>query len=60
MRLSKAVILAAGKGKRLGHLTMGVPKGFISLGEKTIIEESIEKMPSFLNPKTLMGNKWEL
>ncbi len=44
MGLSKAVILAAGKGQRLGHLTMGVPKGFISLGEETIIEESIEKI----------------
>jgi len=44
MGLSKAVILAAGKGQRLGHLTMGVPKGFISLGEETIIEESIKKI----------------
>lgn len=44
MGLSKAVILAAGKGQRLGNLARGMPKGFISLGEEIIIEESIKKI----------------
>lgn len=44
MGLSKAVILAAGGGQRLGHLARGMPKGFIRLGEETIIEESIKKI----------------
>lgn len=39
----KAVILAAGMGKRLRDQHT-LPKGFITLGEKTIIEESIEKL----------------
>ena len=36
-----AVILAAGMGKRLENITKEKPKGFIVLGDKPIIEESI-------------------
>lgn len=39
----KAVILAAGMGKRIRDQHR-LPKGFIKLGERTIIEESIEKL----------------
>jgi choline kinase len=39
-----AVILAAGKGERLGHAMGEIPKGFIQLGKKSIIEESIDKL----------------
>jgi 2-aminoethylphosphonate-pyruvate transaminase len=39
-----AVILAAGMGSRLGERTKHQPKGFLQLGEKPIIEESIQKL----------------
>ena len=40
MRIKTAVILAAGMGTRLKELGQLQPKGFLKLGEKTIIEES--------------------
>jgi 2-aminoethylphosphonate-pyruvate transaminase len=39
-----AVILAAGMGTRLGKRGTEIPKGFLKLGDKTIIEESINKL----------------
>ena len=39
-----AIILAAGRGTRLGARGKLHPKGFIQLGERTIIEESIAKL----------------
>lgn len=39
-----AVILAAGLGSRLKALDMDKPKGFLKLGQKSIIEESIERL----------------
>jgi 2-aminoethylphosphonate-pyruvate transaminase len=39
-----AVILAAGRGTRLKELGKEIPKGFLRLGEKPIIQESIEKL----------------
>jgi len=43
-RLTTAVILAAGMGTRLLDLGKEAPKGFLRLGEKTIIEESLDKL----------------
>ncbi len=43
----KAVILAAGVGSRLGHYTAEIPKCMLRVGEKTIIEHSIEVLSSF-------------
>jgi 2-aminoethylphosphonate-pyruvate transaminase len=40
----EAVILAAGRGIRLAALGEQIPKGFIRLGEKPIVEESIERL----------------
>lgn len=42
--LKKAVILAAGMGTRLRNVCNNKPKGFIQIGKKPIIEESIEKL----------------
>jgi len=39
-----AVILAAGMGTRLGKQGQFQPKGFLRLGEKTIIEESVARL----------------
>lgn len=39
-----AVILAAGMGTRLKALGREAPKGFLRLGEKPIIEESVDKL----------------
>lgn len=42
--LRQAVILAAGTGSRLRGVLDDRPKGFLKLGEKPIIEESIAKL----------------
>ncbi len=42
-----AVILAAGVGRRLKNVVSDYPKGFIKLGEKPIMQESIEKILEF-------------
>ncbi len=39
-----AVILAAGRGVRLGALGCEIPKGFISIGGRTLIERSIASL----------------
>ncbi len=44
MKTSKAVILAAGKSKRLGRLTENIPKCLLSLGSKTILEHQVETL----------------
>ncbi|NQT81085.1 MAG: nucleotidyltransferase family protein [Candidatus Aminicenantes bacterium] len=38
----KAIILAAGKGKRLGKLTESIPKPMLKIGKKPILEHNIE------------------
>lgn len=38
----KAIILAAGKGSRLGEITKNIPKGMIKLFGKTLLERQIE------------------
>lgn len=42
MTVASAVILAAGRGLRLAGEVADRPKGFISFGERPIVEESIE------------------
>lgn len=42
--LEVAVILAAGMGERLKEQGKTIPKGFLSLGKRPIIEESIDKL----------------
>ncbi len=39
-----AVILAAGLGSRLKGRTIGMPKGFITVGGKSLIEQSVAKL----------------
>ncbi len=43
-KISQAVILAAGMGVRLKELNRGIPKGFILLDDKPIIEHSIDAL----------------
>lgn len=38
----KAVILAGGKGTRLGNLTQEIPKPMIEIGEKSVLEHQID------------------
>lgn len=40
----QAIILAAGIGKRLGDLTEGLPKCFLKIGGKTIMERQLEAL----------------
>lgn len=42
----KAIILAAGKGTRLGEIGESIPKCLIRIGNKTIIEHQIEALNS--------------
>ena len=42
--VSHAVILAAGRGTRMGEQGIVKPKGFIQVGSKTIIEESLIRL----------------
>ena len=44
MKVETAVILAAGMGTRLREFGQSAPKGFLQLGEKSIIEESIDQL----------------
>ena len=44
VRPKTAVILAAGMGSRLGERGRARPKGFLKLGERPIIEESLERL----------------
>ena len=44
MRLSKAVILAAGRGTRMGSLTEDVPKPMLPLQGKPILRHQIERL----------------
>lgn len=41
----QAVILAAGRGTRMGNLTEDRPKALLSLGEKTILEREFDALP---------------
>jgi len=38
----KAIILAAGKGKRLSKVSNGLPKSMIKIGEKTLMQHQID------------------
>jgi len=40
----KAIVLAAGLGKRLAAITKETPKVLVKVGEKTLIEHNIEKL----------------
>ena len=42
----KAIILAAGKGKRLQPYTKNIPKCLLTLGEETILEHQINHLKS--------------
>lgn len=46
MPIATAVILAAGRGTRLAGHVGDHPKGFLTLGERPIIEESIDRLVS--------------
>ncbi len=41
----QAIILAAGKGKRMGKLTLKTPKPLLKIDGKTVLEQKIEALP---------------
>ena len=43
----KAVILAGGRGKRLGDLTKKIPKPMLKIGDKTILEHQIDLLKRY-------------
>ena len=51
----RAVILAGGKGSRMGHHTRNIPKPMVLLGEKPILEYQIELIKKYnLNDITIL------
>ncbi|MDP3741486.1 MAG: sugar phosphate nucleotidyltransferase [bacterium] len=57
----QAVILAAGKGTRMGELTRDTPKPLLEVGGKSILEHDLEAMPDEIDEVVLvvgyMGDK---
>lgn len=47
MPVKTAVILGAGSGRRLKNVVADYPKGFLKLGKKPVVQESIEKLLEF-------------
>src|SRR3989344_5542702 len=41
----QCVILAAGRGKRMGSLTDGAPKALLEVSNKTLIEHKLDALP---------------
>jgi NDP-sugar pyrophosphorylase family protein len=50
----KAVILCAGKGTRMQHLTLDTPKPLLSYKEKTLIEHKLEILPANIDEVILV------
>lgn len=53
--IKTAVILAAGRGTRLGDRTKEMPKGFLEVGGETLIERSIRLLKSSGIEKIIVG-----
>jgi NDP-sugar pyrophosphorylase family protein len=50
----KAVILCAGKGKRMQHLTLDIPKPLLMYKDKTLIEHKLHALPDHINDVVLV------
>lgn len=53
--ITTAVILAAGRGTRLGNRTKEIPKGFLEVGGETLIERSIRLLKANGIQKIIVG-----
>jgi bifunctional UDP-N-acetylglucosamine pyrophosphorylase/glucosamine-1-phosphate N-acetyltransferase len=56
----QAVILCAGKGVRMGELTRDKPKPLLTIGDRTLLERKLEKLPETVDEIILViGYKGE-
>ena len=54
----KAMILAAGFGKRMKEVTKKLPKSLISIGDKTLLERTIENLVNFGIKEIVINVSW--
>ena len=54
----RALLLAAGFGKRLRPLTLNTPKCLVKVNEKPILEEWIEKLESIRTQKVIINTHY--
>ena len=47
MKIKKAIILAAGFGKRLNPLTLKTPKPLLKIGDTTVLENTINLLKNY-------------
>ena len=47
MKISKAIILSAGFGKRLNPLTLSTPKPLLEIKDKTLLENTINILEKY-------------
>lgn len=52
----KAIILAAGKGTRMGEYTKNTPKSLIRIGGKPILEHTLSSLPQPINEALIVVN----